>query len=34
MERETGRHLGSSAEVLALVTGLKIAATAIRSSNI
>lgn len=33
IERETGKRLRSSAEVLALVTGLKTAATAIRSSN-
>lgn len=33
IERETGKRLRPSAEVLALVTGLKIAATAIMSSN-
>lgn len=33
IERETGKRLRSSTEVLALVTGLKIAATAIMSSN-
>lgn len=33
IERETGKRLRSSTEVLALVTGLKIAATANRSSN-